>query len=1417
MEVRPWFNAIHPTMKKKSLHTIAIVFFLIAFSFVLSPLNDLRAQPGYPVIDTTDLSAYYDFYGSFRDSTGNNVSAYPFNAELTEDRFCNSLNAVHLTAPDSYLRIDDDPSLDFTDILSISFWIYLDSVPEAETRIISKSDAETPSTGSYWISIFPGEYGPYGNPWSFSFTDAPGSVTTYGSGWGMITEQWISFTITFDRSTVEIYHGEELVGRSSSGSTSILPNDHPLWFGNSVGSGFTGKMDDIVLYKRVLQQQEIESIFRHSILWPDNERPNIPAYLGDTIELISKDSGPFLQYRFKKGEEVIQEGIDSICMVAIQSENDFGEYSCIAYNCMSEHSKYFDVEELLAPSDIIIMDQPYVLKAYENAMVTLELILSGNTDLATFQWYQNGNLIEQSARNFTIENVSVTDTGYFYCEIMDRGSRLISDSIHLMLISQEDYPPVDSSALMAFYAFNGNLSDSTGHTGSAVAYSVAPDSGIFGTPLQAVRFAGTDSYLEIPDDPDLDIPDLLTIALSIRIDTQPDRVEPILAKPDGGADSIGNYGLFIDPDLHLIFAITAADGTVYEHISNSTLQPGVWHLVTATFNGTELNSYLDGMPEVAVPAPGLTLKTDDNSLIIGNRGTGSKTFVMDDFKLYQRAMEGEEIHRFFMQHLPLVNRTPQNQSGCVGETIEFNPDVTGPFLQFTFSRDGVILQDDSTSYFAITITSEEDFGQYQCSVSNGYRTSVLTMEVESGKLYDNIYIYDVASTEIYASEGDAVNIWFYANENLEGLEYEMYRNGILLPDVFRGIYSIDYATVADAGAYYFVVINGCERIVSDTVYLTLEGQSYVSYEVVGWDWTGNISGSGNSYFSSICTGLDGSFNLLGHFSGGLRVEEVEVFSYVADDIFIVKYAENGDYQWSKFLTSPFHKGKGDLAVDSDGNVYVTGSFWDNIQIEDTVLTTDMIAGSGYVVKFNPLGDLLWIKELETTRGVNCDNIEIDAENHIYLGGNFSGSLTIDTIEVTGTWHEYANVMFLARMDTAGSCEWISHAVTDDLLFGLIDIDLNNSGEVIANGTFTHQADFGNGVVLNTPTEAPFLVKFSKEGVAQWGNTIDTEFGFAEAFDVSVDVQDRIFMTGMYVMDIGFDGLSVEYYDNIMEEIFLARFNPEGVCTALNSYGSLGDGGDFGICYEPASDTAGYLMGMFGDVLIMGHDTLVADSSSGQTAVSPNMFIARLTDDGEPLVLKSAGVRGNRFFGEILVTEDGRLYFASLNAGVSVKKGSAIESTSVAFVGYREGGLLRNDSPEEVVINEQETICLGDSIQFRSDWYKETGTFADTVKNSVEGDTIYILELTTEICSSTEDDLMTVGFLIYPNPANQLISVKSSDQVPFDLQMYGMAGNLVAILLNQSEYEIDVSGYQAGIYILKLIKPGATSIHKILIQ
>ena len=1404
-------------MKRNPFHFIYITSFIAALSLLFSFTSDIQAQTGYPVIDTTDLHAYYDFAGSFRDSTGNNVSAVASDAELTDDRFCHPLQAVNLTKTSSWLEVDDHPSLDFSDSMSISFRVYLDSLPETETRIISKSDPAKPDSGSYWITIYPGEEIVYGTAWSFSFTDTDGNIQTFMCDWGMITKNWIYYTVTFDGNRVVLYLGSEPCAEFDISPTTIKTNDDPLWFGNSVGSGITGKLDDILLYERVIQFEELESIRVQSVLWPDTERPNIGTCIGDTIELVSKASGPFLDYTFMKDGEVIQQGPDSICRVRILTETDFGEYSCIASNCQDQSTKYFDVELSITEGNLVVQDLTLDIQAYGNAWVDLSIDVTGWEIPPAYQWYLNEYPVGDDSSVLQIAGLSASDTGYYYCETTSLCNMILSDSIHVTILPSDQSPAVDTSLLKAYYPFHGNYTDSTGNTGPAINYSVQLDTGLFNLPGQAARFTGVSSYLEIPDDPDLDIADQLTIAFALRVDSIPEDWEPVMSKASESIDTIGNYSLFVDSNLHLIFSVTGEDGGVRENISDSTLQPGVWHLISATFDGSEIDVYIDGSPNTPLSVGNILLRTNDDPLIIGSQAVTDLAFSMSELMIFHRVLGEEEIRQFHELHLPGVAFSSLNEAACIGDTVELNSGIWGPFMNYSFSKDGVVLQEGSSPTFKIPVNSHEEYGEYLCDASNGYRSVESTMLLESGRLYDDLVVEYQSSPEIQLTVGDTLDLEFYVNHDYEDLDYEMYHNGTLLPAAGKQ-YAVDSVTLADAGAYYLVLINGCERIISDTVVVNVE-RIYYSYEVAGWDWTAQISGTANSYFSSISTGKDSSFHLLGHFGEGLRIEDTEAFSAGEDDIFIVKYSRNGDYQWSKFLTSAYYKGKGDLAVDREGNIYVSGSFWDTIHIEDQVLTTDRVAGSGYLSKYNPSGMLLWIKELETTRGVSCDNIEIDSADHIYLGGNFSGALTIDAIEVSGTGDSYANVMFVARMDTAGNCEWISHAVTDpDMgLFGLVDLDLGPSGQVLAAGTYNDMVDFGNGVILSTPIEAPFLVQFDGSGVAQWGTTITPGPGFAETFDVSADDMGRIFMTGMHLGDIGFGEFSVHKDGTVMEEIFLARFDSAGICTALKSFGSKGDGGDFGVCYEPATDTTGYLLGMYGDTLVLGQDTLVARPASGAGGVSPNMFIAKLTDEGEPLVMKSAGVRGNQFFGEIAVTEEGRLYFAGLNEGVTFKKAAAAESNPLAFVGFLEEGIPEPVKPEDIVVITRDTICQGDSTLFRGAWYSAAGTYNDRVVVTYGSDTVYTLELDTRVCTSVEQDMAGENYMIYPIPARQILYVKSSDQEPFGIQMFELSGRLIMQKQEQSEYSIDVQGYEPGIYFLKLTRPGENRIHKVMIE
>lgn len=1129
-------------MKKKKRQRIVLILQSVIIYSIILPVASVFAQPDYPAIDTTRLVANYEFDGSFRDLTGHNADAIPHDAYLTDNQYCVPLSALNLSGQASFLEVADHPSLDFTDTFSVSFSVFLDSLPETETRIISKADPSDPSTASYWLSIYPGEAINYGTEWSFSLVDISGIVHTCKAEWGLLIKSWVQFTITFDGATLSLLLGPELVADFELGPVEMESNDYPLLFGNASGSGITGKIDDIRIYERIVSGQEIYDYDYQFWIQADDERPTILACSGEEVELVCSTSGIFLQYTFYKDGEILQNGTDSICRVLVQTEADFGEFSCKAFNCVDSHTKYFDVEQIGTGNEIVIIDQPYFFSAYKNGSASMRFTLDGKTENTSYRWVHNGITLEETRSKLGIRDITEADTGFYYCEITDHCSRVISDSIHLTFLQAYDYPQLDTSGLVAYYPFNGSYIDSIGNTGPAADYLMASDSGMYCTLNRAVRFTGLGSYLEIPEDPDLDIREEITIVLSLRVDSVPDSKMSILTKSLTPGQTPGNYGLYIGPDMKLTFEFSSDNGTVYEVATSEVLQPGKWHLFTASYDGVELNTYLDGNQGIPIVAEDIVMQTNDQPVILGSWPNKSNYMVLDELRIFNRALGFDEIISFMLMHRPKFHKGFYPVSACEGDTVLFDADASGPELKYKFLKDGILLQGGDQSNYKLYINSASDYGEYEWTVSNNYWTSSANFPVEPLPHIENIFIRDVFETRIYFEESESVTFNFEASHYVLELDYEMYHNGVLLTNNYRGSYTIDYAVPSDSGTYYYVIINGCERIVSDTIHLIMvDGQNLKENAPVGWDWTSTIKGSGDSYFSSICTDENESFYLLGHFGGGLMIGDVESISTGADDIFIIKYSEDGNLQWSRIISGQSFKGKGDLDVDVDGNVYVTGSYSGILQIEDQMLTS-VEQASGYLAKYDPDGNLLWIKLLETSKWINCDNIEINADNQIYLGGNFHESFFIDEKEVTGTWNQYARIMFLAKLDSVGNCLWISHAEIDqDGFVGqLIDMDLSNSGDVITCGTFSYEVDFGNGVKLSTMIEAPFLVKYNEDGVAQWGSASSAEFGFAEAFDVSVDDSNRIFMTGMYLADMTVDSFSIGKAGDFMEEIFQTR-------------------------------------------------------------------------------------------------------------------------------------------------------------------------------------------------------------------------------------------------------------------------------------
>ncbi len=441
-------------------------------------------------------------------------------------------------------------------------------------------------------------------------------------------------------------------------------------------------------------------------------------------------------------------------------------------------------------------------------------------------------------------------------------------------------------------------------------------------PNTAVAFPPVPDALEIEDTSYLDFNAPFSIILLMKIDALPGTTVPVLSKPGADPGGHGNYSLYVQPDGNLSFGVTGEDGIQYTCASGLPMQPGMWHLVLAYLDHSELGMVIDRKRGTPVTMASGGIITNDNNLVIGNLGENGPGLTIDELWVYNRGMKSDftSIRNSFT---PMPEDYKMTAGACPPADLGFNVQPYGPFLRYRFYRDTLTIQDGTSPECMLQLEDDDDLGTYYCDVHNGYNMRTVELDIDHGRRYEGLTLYDSNDAVEFYAEHDEVRLSFYVSSNLQGLVYEVYHNGVLMPDVFRGIVVIEDADPEAMGEYYFVVHNGCERMVSDTVTLVMQGSEYVSYEAQGWDWTTNIIGNGNSYFSSICwSDIDSCYVLLGHFSGGLKIEDREYFSSQADDIFILKFDHEGNYKWSQVITSPYFKGKGDLVADPLGNLYM---------------------------------------------------------------------------------------------------------------------------------------------------------------------------------------------------------------------------------------------------------------------------------------------------------------------------------------------------------------------------------------------------------------------------------------------------------------------------------------------------------------
>lgn len=487
------------------------------------------------------------------------------------------------------------------------------------------------------------------------------------------------------------------------------------------------------------------------------------------------------------------------------------------------------------------------------------------------------------------------------------------------------------------------------------------------------------------------------------------------------------------------------------------------------------------------------------------------------------------------------------------------------------------------------------------------------------------------------------------------------------------------------------------------------------------------------------------------------------------------YAQEPDWQWAVQAGGSDSDCGSAIAIDDNGNSYVTGYFSGTATFGSYSLTT---YGSLdiFVAKIDADGNWLWANNAGGYFGDKSIAIEIDDGGNSYITGDFSAIATFGSYSITSNGERD---VFVAKMDTDGNWLWAANAggSGDDRGYG---IALDDTSNINVTGWFRDNATFGSFSLTSNGEDDIFVAKLDTDGNWLWVNQVGA-FGYDRGTAIVTGNNDNIYVTGYFRDTVNFGAYSLTCFEN--EDIFVAKLDTDGNWLwAVQAGGSSLDQG-YGIAID--SNENCYVTGRFRDTAAFGSYSITSNGDY-------DIFVAMLNSDGNWIWVTKAGGSGYDLGWGITTDIYNEVYLTGSFEGTSV-----FGSYSLTSIGFQDAFVAK-------------IIGIGDWLwvkQIGGVYYDNgygiqadnnfncylTGQFNATITldpytlTSYGENDIFVAKLGNP--SSIENEIVTAKIELsnHPNPFNPSTTIGYSIQndSKVDLTIFNIKGQRIKTLVNNN--------------------------------
>ena len=313
------------------------------------------------------------------------------------------------------------------------------------------------------------------------------------------------------------------------------------------------------------------------------------------------------------------------------------------------------------------------------------------------------------------------------------------------------------------------------------------------------------------------------------------------------------------------------------------------------------------------------------------------------------------------------------------------------------------------------------------------------------------------------------------------------------------------------------------------------------------------------------------------------------------DGFVAKLSAAGELLWSTYLGGDENDAGNAIAVDTNGDIVVTGFTASTGWVVGGWVTLQQGSADGFVVKLTSAGGHIWSTYFGGRGGDEGHGIAVDHANSIIVTGDSEPGLDEHGFPATAGWVLAGGQTaplggtdgFILKLTAGGGHDWSTYFGGDDWDAGQsVTVDSANNILVIgatwsagwtAGGWDTSLAGEGDGFVLKlSPGGAPLWSSYLGGGESELATY---DFGFG----VTTDSDDSVLVTGeTHAADWVAEGWDTTYHGN--GDGFVVKLDSGGAHVWSTYLGASVTDSGRGIAVDAADNVfiAGYTAG-YGDV------------------------------------------------------------------------------------------------------------------------------------------------------------------------------------------------------------------------------------------